>query len=334
MRGRREPSWAWTVISTPRNCTRPRNRVSVSPDLIRRLGGALGYDAIEAFGPEAQTELSKVFDLGDIIDLILLSQLPDLEVAPGVEQQIEGDVAKQLLRHISAGDYLTRQQVHDRLPRATVMLYRMGHPRLWAFAARQRLPQDAERAVPDSFHRDITGPYTTPEEAWLGMYVADATRLGELNTQVEDAGLEEDRQQRLRLGMSLADTYPPGVEFRARPLACQPPDALHRAFAFWLLPLCLPRGRGWVAPRFLRGESRSLYGHGGLLDRRRARTAHSPRRPRPARCMAAYGAGRGRSTDGGRPGRSSGAQWENHCPRRRTEKHYDSPAPEEPHIEL
>ena len=184
-----------------------RNRVSVSPDLIRRLGGALGYDAIEAFGSEAQTELSKVFDLGDIIDLLLLSQLPNMEVAPEVEQQVEGDVAKQLLRRISAGDYLTRQQVHDRLPRATVMLYRMGHPRLWAFAARQRLPQDAERAVPDSFHRDITGPYTTPEEAWLGMYVADATRLGELNTQVEDAGLEEDRQQRLRLGMSLADTY-------------------------------------------------------------------------------------------------------------------------------
>ena len=52
-----------------------RNRVSVSPDLIRRLGGALGYNAIEAFGSEAQTDLSKVFDLGDIIDLMLLSQL-------------------------------------------------------------------------------------------------------------------------------------------------------------------------------------------------------------------------------------------------------------------
>ena len=184
-----------------------RNRVSVSPDLIRRLGGALGYDAIEAFGSEAQSELNQVFDLGDIIDLMLLSQLSDMEVAPGMEQQVEGDVAKQLLRRISAGDYLTRQQVHDRLPRATVMLYRMGHPRLWAFAARQRLPQDAHKAIPGSFHRDITGPYTTPEEAWLGMYVADATRLGELNTQVEDAGLDEDRQQRLRLGMSLADTY-------------------------------------------------------------------------------------------------------------------------------
>ena len=84
-----------------------RNRVSVSPDLIRRLGGALGYHAIEAFGSEAQTELSKVFDLGDIIDLMLLSQLPEMEVAPGMEQQVEGDVAKQLLRRISAGDYLS-----------------------------------------------------------------------------------------------------------------------------------------------------------------------------------------------------------------------------------
>ena len=101
-----------------------RNRVSVSPDLIRRLGGALGYDVIEAFGSEAPAELNKVFDLGDIIDLMLLSQLPDMEVAPGVEQKVEGDVAKQLLRRISADDYLslihisepTRREWLSRMP--------------------------------------------------------------------------------------------------------------------------------------------------------------------------------------------------------------------------
>lgn len=184
-----------------------RNRVSVSPDLLRRLGGALGYDVIEAFDGNAAQELANVFDLGDIIDLILLGQLPDLEVAPLMEHQVEADLAKQVLRRISAGDYLTRQQVHDLLPRETVTLFRMGHPRLWAFAARQRLPQDAYRAIPESFHKDITGPYTDAEEAWLGMYVADASRVGELETRIKGAGLEEDRQQRLRLGMSLADTY-------------------------------------------------------------------------------------------------------------------------------
>ncbi len=124
-----------------------------------------------------------------------------------MEHQVEADLAKQVLRRISAGDYLTRQQVHDLLPRETVTLFRMGHPRLWAFAARQRLPQDAYRAIPESFHKDITGPYTDAEEAWLGMYVADASRVGELETRIKGAGLEEDRQQRLRLGMSLADTY-------------------------------------------------------------------------------------------------------------------------------
>lgn len=198
------------VLDRPLNAAElyaTHNRVSVSPDVVRRLGTALGYGAIEAFGENTTKRLATVFDLGDIIDLLLLGQLPDLEVAPAMEQQVEADVARKLVRRISAGDYLTRQQVHDRLPRATVMLYRMGHPRLWAFAARQRLPRDAEKAIPESFHRDVTGPYTTPEEAWLGMYVADATRLGELNTQVDGAGLEEDRQQRLRLGMSLADTY-------------------------------------------------------------------------------------------------------------------------------
>lgn len=184
-----------------------RNRISVSPDLLRRLGAALGYDAIEAFDDNSAQKLANVFDLGDIIDLILLGQLPDLEVAPLMEQQMEADLAKQVLRRIGAGDYLTRQQVHDLLPRETVTLFRMGHPRLWAFAARQRLPQDAYRAVPESFHKDITGPYTDAEEAWLGMYVADASRVGELETRIEGAGLEEDRQQRLRLGMSLADTY-------------------------------------------------------------------------------------------------------------------------------
>ncbi|MHA7727016.1 MULTISPECIES: hypothetical protein [Corynebacterium] len=183
------------------------NRVSVSPDVVRRLGTALGYEAIEAFGENTTKRLATVFDLGDIIDLLLLGQLPDLEVAPAMEQQVEADVARKLVRRISAGDYLTRQQVHDLLPRETVTLFRMGHPRLWAFAVRQRLPRNAEKAIPESFHRDITGPYTTPEEAWLGMYVADATHLGELDARVEGAGLDEDRQQRLRLGMSLADTY-------------------------------------------------------------------------------------------------------------------------------
>lgn len=184
-----------------------RNRISVSPDIIRRLGAALGYAGIEAFTPETTAQLSTVFDLGDIIDLQLLSQLPTLEVAPSIEQQREADTAHQLLHRISAGDYLTRQQAHDQLPRTNVTLFRMGHPRLWAFAARQRLPQNADQAIPASFHRDITGPYTTPEEAWLGTYVADVTNLGELTTQVDDAGLDDDRQQRLRLGMSLADTY-------------------------------------------------------------------------------------------------------------------------------
>ena len=225
-----------------------RNRVSVSPDLIRRLGGALGYDEIEAFGSEAQTELSKVFDLGDIIDLMLLSQLPEMEVAPGVEQQVEGDVAKQLLRRISAGDYLTRQQVHDRLPRATVMLYRMGHPRLWAFAARQRLPQDAERAVPDSFHRDITGPYTTPEEAWAGHVRGRCHAARGAKHPGRWCRVGRRQAAAPASGHELGRYIPPSVELRARPLARQPPDALYRAFAFWLLPLCLPRGRGRVAP--------------------------------------------------------------------------------------
>lgn len=56
-----------------------RNRISVSPDIIRRLGAALGYAGIEAFTPETTAQLSTVFDLGDIIDLQLLSQLPTLE---------------------------------------------------------------------------------------------------------------------------------------------------------------------------------------------------------------------------------------------------------------
>ena len=198
------------MLDRPLNATElyaTHNRVSVSPDVVRRLGTALGYEAIEAFGENTTKRLATVFDLGDIIDLLLLGQLPDLEVAPAMEQQVEADVARKLVRRISAGDYLTRQQVHDLLPRETVTLFRMGHPRLWAFAVRQRLPRNAEKAIPESFHRDITGPYTTPEEAWLGMYVADATHLGELDARVEGAGLDEDRQQRLRLGMSLADTY-------------------------------------------------------------------------------------------------------------------------------
>lgn len=70
--------------------------------------------------------------------------------------------------------------------------YRMGRSPVGlcrASAPSQECGKGIPRVV---FHCDITGPYTMSEEVWLGMYVANATRLGELNTQVEGAELEEN----------------------------------------------------------------------------------------------------------------------------------------------
>jgi len=70
--------------------------------------------------------------------------------------------------------------------------YRVGRSPV-DLAGRQRLPKDVERAFPESFFIAISPvPTPLPEEVWLGMYVANATRLGELNTQVEGAGLDEN----------------------------------------------------------------------------------------------------------------------------------------------
>ena len=72
---------------------------------------------------------------------------------------------------------MTREQVHNKLPSETVVLFKMGPPRLWGYAVRQRAPRRAAEIIPSSFHRDLTGPYTDAEEAWLGANVVDASNV-------------------------------------------------------------------------------------------------------------------------------------------------------------
>ncbi|RAV33649.1 hypothetical protein [Corynebacterium heidelbergense] len=184
-----------------------RNRLTLSPDLLRRVAELLGYGGVEAFPGGQLAPMLEVLDISDVVELIVLSQLSGYEVDPTPEQRAEAATARSLLRRISSGRYLTRKQIHDLLPPETVVLFKMGHPRLWGYAVRQRLPDDAELAIPNTIEKDPTGPYTDQREAWLGRYITDAGNLHQLRAESEEVPVSEDRYQRFRLGMSLVDSY-------------------------------------------------------------------------------------------------------------------------------
>ena len=203
-------------MPTPRKTTRElsaaeligtHNRLTFSPDLLREIATEIGYADQPAFNGEELASMSEFFDITDIIELLVRSKLADFRVLNTAQQVQEAQVAGGVLRKIFSGNYLTRRQVHDKLPSETVVLFKMGPPRLWGYAVRQRAPRRAAESIPSSFHRDLTGPYTDAEEAWLGANVVDASNVEDLTTIVDDVPVAEDRYQRLRLGMSLADSY-------------------------------------------------------------------------------------------------------------------------------
>lgn len=178
-----------------------RNRLTLSPDLVRRIATLGGYDRYDAFADR----LTDVIDVTDLIELMLTSSVTGMELSTSPERQMEADRAQRILDRIVAGRTLTRGHVHDELPSQTIVLFRMGPPRLWGYPVRQRLPRNAEEALPSRVVDDPTGPWTDEQEAWLGWHITDASDLGELETVVPDVPADDDRNQRLRLGMSLSD---------------------------------------------------------------------------------------------------------------------------------
>lgn len=178
-----------------------RNRLTLSPDLVRRAAQLGGYGSHDAFADR----LTDVVDVTDLIELFITCQLGDVELNQTPQQRVETDRARDILARISAGRTLTREDVHNDLPSETVVLFRMGPPRLWGYAVPQRLPRNAEQALPARVVDDPTGPWTSPQEAWLGWHIADASDVTDLDTVVPGIPADDDRNQRLRLGMSLAD---------------------------------------------------------------------------------------------------------------------------------
>ncbi|MCF4007215.1 hypothetical protein L1O03_08515 [Corynebacterium uropygiale] len=185
-----------------------RNRVTLSSDLMRRAATLAGYDRYPAFEDGHATSLTDVMDVGDVLELMLTAQLGQLEINPPGNRKQEGKLAAEVLRRIAQGDIVTRRQIHDELPPETVVLFRMGAPRLWSYSIDQRLPKDAHLAMSDKERGDPSEPITGPTTAWLGERVVDAVDLSSLPTQVPGIPWEsDDSYRRLRLGMSLADDY-------------------------------------------------------------------------------------------------------------------------------
>lgn len=183
-----------------------RNRLTLSPELVRRAAELGGYGTYSA----ASSEFMDVADVTDIIELMLMVQMGTLDIDVSAERRVETERARDILGRIVAGRTLTRREVHDALPSRTVVLFRMGPPRLWGYAVEQRLPADAKDFAPSAIKDDPTGPFTDATEAWLGWHITDASHVDRLETHTDrfdgDPTAEDnDRYQRLRLGMSLAD---------------------------------------------------------------------------------------------------------------------------------
>lgn len=178
-----------------------RNRLTIAPHLVQRIAVLCGYDDFDAF----DEKLQNVIELTDLLELLLTIQLVEVELQPTVTHQLEAERARKIVNHIVQGKTVSRKTIHDALPAETVVLFKMGPPHLWNYAARQRIPHDAMQLVPKNLTPGLCGPYTTPEEAWLGWHITNAEDLQDLETQVADIPYHEDRFQRLRLGMSLAD---------------------------------------------------------------------------------------------------------------------------------
>ena len=178
-----------------------RNRLTLSPELVRRVAVLGGYDAHDAFSDK----LTDVVDVTDLIELLVTAQLGETEPGRTAARQVESERARRILERIATGQTLTRQGVHDNLPSETVVLFRMGPPRLWGYAVRQRTPRNAGNALPARVPADPTGTWASPEEAWLGWHITDASDLDELATVVPGVLHDNDLNRRLRLGMSLSD---------------------------------------------------------------------------------------------------------------------------------
>lgn len=252
-----------------------RNRISLPSDVVRSVATLLGYAELPAYSDDNETPTGDLFDPTDVIELMVRSSLRELRVVNRPEEDEEAKTASRLLKRIAAGDYTTRAEVHNSLPPEKVALLKMGPTRLWGYAVRQRLPRDAERAVPSSIRREVTGPYTDPQEAWLGTHVTEASSVESLRTIVDDVPVDEDRHQRLRLGMGLADRFDQ-VWSSARGHWSIGPDTRYIVPSRygWCPFVFRVADDGWHRDSFEGSSDRFIATHGYYIDTRNQRLIH------------------------------------------------------------
>lgn len=263
-------------MDTPRNTTRElnaaeligtHNRLTISPDLLREIATELGYADRPAFDGDSPAATTGYFDIADILELLARAKLSEFRMVNSSAQTQEARIANEVLKKIFSGNYMTRKEVHDKLPSETVVLFKMGPPRLWGYAVRQRVPKRAAEVIPSSFHKDVTGPYTDAEEAWLGANVVDASNVEELTTIVDDVPVNEDRYQRLRLGMALSDSYDQ-VWSSARGHWRLSPETRYiiPARYGWCPYVFRVADDGWGRDEFDNGVDRYMATHGFYID--------------------------------------------------------------------
>lgn len=255
------------------------NRVTLSPELLRRVADVADYDKPAEGARMKGADLTDAIDYTDLIELMLLSQLASYEKEPSDFRRREMQMARRVLADLFSDRARTRHEVHDLLPSTeTVVLLRMGPVRPMGDLAMDFVPTD-------DLARGLSGDDEFQRRADVAWRMFDSERVGELS--LDDDGTwgspepldpEEERgYPRVRIGMSLADG----------------PEAIwSSARGYWRLKddtrFVVPSRFGWC-PYVFRvedGDWLSVGGDGASESDDEGGDSTAPHRARPERFFA------------------------------------------------
>ncbi|WJZ05879.1 hypothetical protein CFREN_09610 [Corynebacterium freneyi] len=183
------------------------NRVTLSPELLRRVATVADYDKPAVGARMKGVDLTDAIDYTDLIELMLLSQLASYEEEPSEFRRREMHMARRVLADLFSGRARSRHEVHDLLPSTeTVVLLRMGPVRPRGESAKEFVPTDdlargLKGDAEQERRNDVAWRMFDSEHVdWL-----DAGDNGGYGFRDPNDPYDARPYPRVRIGMSLAD---------------------------------------------------------------------------------------------------------------------------------
>lgn len=254
------------------------NRVTLSPELLRRVATVADYDKPAVGARMKGVDLTDAIDYTDLIELMLLSQLASYEEEPSEFRRREMHMARRVLADLFSERARSRHEVHDLLPSTeTVVLLRMGPVRPRGESAKAFVPTD-------DLARGLTGDAERERRNDVAWRMFDSERVDELDAGdgygegFRDPNDPYDARPypRVRIGMSLADG-PEAVWSSARGYWRLKPDTRY----------VVPSRFGWCPYVFRIDEGEWLsVGADGAAERDDAEDTAASHRAKPERYFA------------------------------------------------